>query len=354
MNPNESHRQASHRERPPAIGEHPDRAVERDARFSHVMAIALDPRGGNQSGVIRCIMSREGDVQVKGYTDRSKLYKVGTDPSGRFIIGDELPLQGADEMLGALRSEGDDFIGFEDPDLVLDEDTGLLHLYFTIPIKPADPKEHIRIHLGHAVGESLDSLRATMPVLLANGRASAKEVSIAPKNSAGVQLNLVESRDREPEGRYSIVQVAIADSLDGPWEYGKVAFHPKEHGIPWIAGHASPGPLLPRSFIDVGEHKLVGFMNGREADRHEGGAVRYGMFSVGLFIYDYEHGVIEWVSPEPFIQDSEAKTITFASQFVPGEGSGTLYAHVDDSFVRAYSLTPEDIRSRLREASVQG
>jgi len=76
--------------------------------------------------------------------------------------------------------------------------------------------------------------------------------------------------------------------------------------------------------------------------------VHYKMFSVGLFIYDIEVGKIDWVSPEPLIQDSEAKTITFASQFVEtNNGEGILYAHVDDSFVRAYTLKAEDIKSLL-------
>jgi hypothetical protein len=72
------------------------------------------------------------------------------------------------------------------------------------------------------------------------------------------------------------------------------------------------------------------------------------MFSVGLFIYDYEHGKIDWISKEPFIQDSEAVTITFASQFIEtGPGTGTLYAHVDDSFVRAYTLNAEEMKTLL-------
>lgn len=89
-------------------------------------------------------------------------------------------------------------------------------------------------------------------------------------------------------------------------------------------------------------------MNGREANQRVGKEIKYGTFSVGLFIYDYENGKIDWVSPEPFIQDSQARTITFASQFVwQGKGSGILYAHVDDSFVRAYTLDAEEIKSLL-------
>ena len=91
-------------------------------------------------------------------------------------------------------------------------------------------------------------------------------------------------------------------------------------------------------------------MNGREANRSMDGKMAYGVFSVGLFIYDYERGKIDWVSPEPFIRDSNAKTITFASQFVEQEkGNGILYAHVDDSFVRAYTLNAAEMKSLLSE-----
>jgi hypothetical protein len=89
-------------------------------------------------------------------------------------------------------------------------------------------------------------------------------------------------------------------------------------------------------------------MNGREANKKIEGKTKYGIFSVGLFIYDYEKGKIDWVSPEPLIRDTEAKTITFASQFVEtNQGEGILYAHVDDSFVRAYTLYADGLKALL-------
>lgn len=128
-----------------------------------------------------------------------------------------------------------------------------------------------------------------------------------------------------------------------------ITLNPREHNIPWIAGHASPGPLFSKNFINIGEGKLLGLINGREASqKQKDGSIKYGMFSVGLFIYDYENGKIDWVSPEPFIQDSEATTITFASQFIETtKGEGILYAHVDDSFVRSYKLEASKIKSIL-------
>ena len=331
--------------------QHEGKAVDTNKTFKHVMAITLDPTSNYKEGVVRCITSREGDVTVKGYVDRSELHMLSGDSLEHFEIGDRLIIKNEREIIQPLTLDGFEFIGLEDPDIWIDNDTSLMHLYFTIPMKPVDKdhKKKTQIYLGHAVGKDLNSLEMTEPVLMDNRELSAKEVSIAPLNKKGFRYNLVESRDRNTDTTYSIVKVAIAKDMSKTWEYGETVFHPKENNISWIAGHASPGPLLPKTFIDIGEGKLLGIINGREANQKmSDGNIKYGMFSVGLFIYDYESGVIDWVSPEPFIQDTEAVTITFASQFVEtGIGEGILYAHVDDSFVRAYTLKAEWIKSLL-------
>lgn len=333
--------------------QHEGKVINTDNKFSHVMAITLDPRTNYKEGVVRCITSREGNIQTKGYVDRSELHKIKGDSLESFEIGEKLNIKNEEEIIKELTPEGYEFIGLEDPDIWIDDENDLMHLYFTIPIKPIDKNvekaKKIKIHLGHAVGKDLDSLEMTSPVLLDIYESSAKELSIAPINKNGFRYNLVESRDRQDETTYSVVQVAIVKDMSKDWVYGEIVFHPKEYNISWIGGHASPGPLLPKSFIDVGEGKLLGIINGREANRKgEDGSTKYGMFSIGLFIYDYENGKIDWVSPEPFIRDSEAKTITFASQFIEtGKGEGILYAHVDDSFVRAYTLNTKSIKSIL-------
>lgn len=335
--------------------QHSGKVISADGQFKHVMAITLDPTSGNTRGVARCIVSREGDLTKKGYIDRSELHLITGDSLEQFTIGERLVIKNEQEVIQSLlgSSQEWDFIGLEDPDIWIDPDTHLVHLYFTIPFIPIHKthEQHPRVSLGHAVGPTLDTLEMTAPALECDAQRwwSAKEVSIAPENSSGVRLNLVESSARE-NGRtkYSVVRVAVADDMNAPWHFGDLVFHPAEHNIAWVGGHASPGPLLPRSFLDMGEGRAVGIMNGREANIEKDEETLYGEFSVGLFIYDYEHGKIEWVSPEPLIQDSEAKTITFASQFVettPGEG--ILYAHVDDSFVRAYTLYAEGIRALL-------
>jgi hypothetical protein len=338
-----------------AYFQHPGKAVE-DSRFSHMMAIALDSNKNYQQGVIRCITSREGDVEIKGYTDRSKLFTVSGDSLEHFTVGEELLIKNENEIIERLNVKGLDYLGLEDPDIWRDEKTGLLHLYFTMPFIDRSKEEgHSLVHLGHAVGKDLSSLEMTMPVLEASKEkyedARAKEVSIAPINSKGFRYNLFEGHDKLHEtdkDTYSTVRVAKVTNMGADWEFGSTVFHPAEHHLPWIAGHASPGPLFSKDFIDVGDGKVLGVINGREANKHVDGKTLYGMFSVGLFVYDYENGKIDWVSPEPFIQDSEAKTITFASQFVEtGKGEGVLYAHVDDSFVRAYTLKAEDIKPLL-------
>lgn len=336
--------------------QHEGKIINTDDKFSHVMAITLNPRTNNKEGVVRCITSREGDIQTKGYIDRSELYKIKGDSLGSFEIGEKLNIKNEEKIIKELTPLGYEFIGLEDPDIWVDKQNDLIHLYFTIPIKPIDKNlekaKKIKIHLGHAVGKNIDSLEMTKPVLMDIYNHSAKELSIAPINKNGFRYNLIESRDRQEEVTYSVVQVAIVKDMGKDWEYGDVVFHPKEHNIPWIGGHASPGPLLSKSFIDVGEGKLLGIINGREANqKREDGSTKYGMFSVGLFIYDYDNGKIDWVSPEPLIQDSEAITITFASQFVEiRQGEGVLYAHVDDSFVRAYTLNSESIKLLLPKA----
>jgi hypothetical protein len=329
--------------------QHSGKVIQTDEKFKLVMAITLDPRTNYREGILRCITSRSGEIGIHGNVDRSELRAVSGDSLEHFRIGEPLKIKHGDEIIAQLGGNAGDFIGLEDPDIWIDEKTDLMHVYFTIPILvPTD--DHILVSLGHAVGKDVHSLEMTEPVLAAHHRdESAKEVSIAPINKQGVRFNLFESHDRRDAISYSTVRVATVRDMGAPWEYGETVFHPAEHNIPWIAGHASPGPLFSKEFIDVGDGKMVGVMNGREANLNGDKHTRYRMFSVGLFVYDYEDGKIDWVSPEPFIRDSEARTITFASQFVEqGKGTGILYAHVDDSFVRAYTLNAEEIKRSLK------
>jgi hypothetical protein len=328
--------------------EMPGRCVIADNRFKHVMAIALNPQSNYKDGIVRCIVKRDGDVQKLGYIDRSKLFKIKTNDNrfDKFAITEELKIKGSNYLIKKIAGKSWDFLGFEDPDIWIGKKKKLMHVYFTIAFKHKF-KEEMLIGLGHAEGQDLDSLRMAEPVLL-DKKNSAKELSIAPVNSKKFRYNLIESSDIINGIYYSTIRLAIVENMSKNWKFGDILFHPKKNQIAWAGEHASPGPLFSKSFMDVGENKLLGVMNGRETSQRTGKNVNYGVFSIGLFIYDYEKGKIDWISPKPLIKDSEAKTITFASDFVEIEkGLGILYAHVDDSFVRAYRLTADFLASFL-------
>ena len=330
------------------------KAVKTDKRFEHVMAITLDPRKNYKEGVIRCITSRSGQVGFSsGQVDRSVLHKVIGKSLNKFEIKEEIIIKNQEKIIKQIQEKDRDFIGLEDPDIWIDEKTTLLHLYFTIPFIDMSRKKKTQVYLGHAFGKDLDNLEMTPPVLMLDKKGGAKEVSIVPLNKKGFRANLVESSEIINGTYYSTVRVAIAKDMEKTWKFGAVVFHPAHNSLRWIAGHASPGPLFSKNFIDIGESKLLGIMNGCEANKTIGKKIKLGTFSIGLFIYDYEKGEIDWVSPQPFIKDSEAgkstsRAITFASQFVETKkGEGILYAHVDDSFVRAYKLEAKKIKSIL-------
>ncbi|MGA9407802.1 MAG: hypothetical protein WBW71_11790 [Bacteroidota bacterium] len=321
--------------------EHPGKAVVSDKRFKHVMALTLDPRSGNKDGILRCIISREGDVEFSGSIDRSVLHKVRGDSLVHFSIEEALAIENESETVRQLRGDDWDFLGLEDPDIWRDEKTDLMHVYFTIPFRNKTDGLTLT-HLGHAVGSDFNSIKMTPPVLMDR----AKEVCIAPPNKQGIRYNLVESSEFGKDFWYSTVRVAVAEDMGKSWEYGETVFHPEKQNIPWIGGHASPGPLLPETFVNIGPGKRVGILNGRERNQIVGNKIKFGIFSVGLFIYDYEKGKIDWFSTEPFIRDSQAKTSTFASQFVEiDRTTGIIYAQVDNSFVRAFTLNANRIKS---------
>lgn len=339
------------------------KVIESNGRFEHVMALTLNPMKGNEEGLVRCIVNREGEVGTYGYVDKSQIFKIHGESLEHFVVTNRLEMKNEHEILERVivhmnQEEGVwEYLGHEDPDIWNDDKTGLVHVYFTMPFLERESRRML-INLGHAVGKNLDSLEMTMPVLLHASGASrekgvldvAKELSIAPMNTKEFRYNLIESADIRDGIWYSTVRVVIARDMGSGWEMGDVVFHPLEEEVFWAGEHASPGPLFPESFINLGKGRVLGILNGREVSDRTGATILYRDFSPGLFIYNYEEGKIEWVSPVPLLRDSEAKTITFASDFVETkEGFGILYAHVDDSFVRAYTLSADGIRALIPE-----
>jgi hypothetical protein len=328
-----------------------------DDPCTHIMALHFDPRTAHDYGVIRCIVSREGSVEVSGFVDRSQVSLVERQTPYEANMGLELAIEGAREVVSDLREhEMCEFLGFEDPNLWCDLENETLHYYCTIPFRDRITG-NIALYLGHAEGDSVDSLTMTEPVLSPERsvHSGAKEVAIAPRSSAGHRYNLVESQDTVENTSYSVLRTAAAPDLSGPWEYREIAYHPAHDPHEWCAGHVSPAPLLPRSFVDVGDHRRVGLLNGREENRLVDGETVFGSFSVGLMVYNYEDGIVEWVSEEPLVSDPDAETITFASAFKQLDPDrGVMYAHVDDSYVRAYHLDAEPLASRVPDGASAG
>jgi len=97
--------------------EHTGKVVEAGSRFEHVMAIALDPRTNYREGIVRCILSREGDVSVSGYIDRSALYKVKGDSLKHFTISEKIIIKNQEKIIKNIAGKEGDFIGLEDPDI---------------------------------------------------------------------------------------------------------------------------------------------------------------------------------------------------------------------------------------------
>ena len=329
-----------------------DPVLETDGRCEHIMALHFDPRGDYDEGIARCVVSREGDVEQPGFIDRSRIHTVDVRSPSDVELGPELDIAESQAAVEDLPEfDRCNFLGFEDPNLWCDRESGVLHFYCTVPFLDRNAGD-ISVYLGHAEGPDLHSLRMTAPVLEPEPgvHSGAKEVAIAPhsQEGKGPRYNLVESNDVVEDTWYSVLRTAVAPDLTGPWEYGEVPLHPRDHDYDWFAGHASPGPLLPPEFVDVGESRRVGLLNGREGERHEDGALTFGPFTVGLSVYDFERGTVEWVSPEPVIEDPEAETITFASAYrLLGPETALIYAHVDDSFVRAYRVDTDALESCL-------
>lgn len=314
------------------------------------MALHVDPRGGKDVGVVRCITNRTGSVKISGFIDQSQVHTAEMESFYEARRGPELDIRGCRDVISDLRSDDtQQFLGLEDPNVWCPPDSDTLHLYCTIPFVERYSGDTC-VYLGHAEGPDVHSLEMTEPVLepVSGVHGGAKEVAIAPEATDGNRYNLVESNDTIDDTSYSVLRTAIAPDLSGPWEYGDLVFHPAHDGFEWCSGHVSTGPFLPSEFVDVGENRRVGLINGREVNRVVDGQIRYGEFAIGLMVYDYEHGEIEWVSEEPFICDPDAQSITFASGFRQTDADrGVIYAHVDDSYVRAYLVDADSLSSYL-------
>lgn len=338
--------------------EKPVLGTEKQTDGKRYMALCVDPESENPyRGIAREVVAREGSPDVPGFLDRSKLIIVESyDLLNWEIVGD-LKIRGIESIINKLMGDAKykrKFIGLEDPDILVDE-KGKRHVYFTIPFKYKIQKgltyiNESDVYVGHAEGNNLESLTATMPVLgrVDNEIVGFKEICPLPifDNTGRFVLTEVFVH-RGNERKYSAIGVSKAKNLSGKWDYIKLVHDPEKESRKWCAGHSSPCRIFNP---DILNHKgyLVGIMNGREPTEEIDGKKYYKKFRPGLFLFDSKSSDIIWIDDEPLLEDPIATTITFASELVYlNKKEVILYAHPNDSFVRAYRLNIQKIKERL-------
>ncbi|MBI2449816.1 hypothetical protein HYV49_05995 [Candidatus Pacearchaeota archaeon] len=314
-----------------------------------IMALAILKEKINEKyqGIAREIIERKGDVAISGFVDKSRLVIVESTDLLSWNVKEKLKIKGIKNIIKKYEKENTEFVGLEDPDINVSN--GIIHVYFTIAYKFLNIKG-FAVYLGHAQGKSLADLKATEPVLspmIQKNRVSLgfKEESDFPIKYKTGRIKLVESNC----GLGDSIIVAAISKNGKKWKLLGMEADPHKMKQEWCHGDLSPGPILKPSFI---RHRnlLVGFVNGRSPSKIIDGKKVYGKFKVGLMLVNPQTGEIPWISPEPLIDDPDARTITFASDFLQlDDENGILYAHVDDSFVRAYEISTDGLNKFLKK-----
>jgi len=314
-----------------------------------VMALSVDKKSKNPiRGLIREITKSKGNPDVPGFIDESKLIIVESENGLKWKKVKDLEIKRISEIIIKLSGNDKYFIGLEDPDIWTDEKR-VKHVYFTIAFKFKD-KIGYEVYLGHAQGNDLENLNATEPVLGPIGKniTGFKEVCISPIEKK-YRINLTEMGIINKE-EISAIAAVKSEDMSKPWEYLKIALDPRKMKYGWCKGHASPCTFLPADFLKTPKNLLVGIINGREKSKKINGKKVYRKFRPGLILFNPKTGEIPWVSPEPLFEDPDARTITFASDFILTENNkGILYAHINDSFIRAYEINLKELKKYIKK-----
>ena len=316
------------------------------------MALCLQPEMKPYRGLARQVVDREGSEDVPGFLDLSKLIIVESNDLLKWKVIGDLKIENIDDVVERFQKDNTRFIGFEDPDIVVDEE-GVLHVYFTIAYRYLNEYKY-DIYLGHAFGKNLENLRVTNPLLgpIEGKFMGFKELAPTPNRVEGHWFHLVEGIEKREEFGCSVIACIRASEFGKNWNFEKVSFHPKNNKISWCGGHVSPCRILSEDIIKLRRGLRVLLINGRAKSTVK---KAYGKFRPGLALYNPETGEIPWVDSRHLIEDPEATTITFASEvFVLDEGHILVYAHVNDSFVRAYRVGIEEIKKRLPRRFIVG
>ena len=319
--------------------EKPVLGSENQSDGKRYMALCIDPISKNPyQGIAREVTERKGSVDLVGYIDLSKLVLIKSEDRLEWDVVKDLQINGIDKIIRKFKKKETYFMGLEDPDIFVDE-YGKKHIYFTIAYKNKD-KSGGKLFLGHAKGESLDKLTATEPVISDN-----KEVAISPVKSENYRYVLAESWEGNPAEGISLLK---AKNMERNWEFERLVFDNKRQHYPWCAGKASPCRLIDPSIIDIGNNLLLGIYNGNSGKYRKDGKEYRGDFEPGLFLFDYKTGNIPWIDKRSLFKDPKAKTITFASELVClNNNEAILFAHPNDSFVRAYKLDLQKLKQRI-------
>lgn len=311
-----------------------------------VMALSVDKSSENPYfGVVRQITKREGSPDKPGFVDKSRLIIVSSKDLLNWKKVGNLKIKRINKIIKELETKDSFFIGLEDPDIIIDE-KGLRHLYFTIALKLKAKPEYY-VYLGHAHGKDLNSLEAISPLLSPISKRRIygfKEIcfDLSKKEKHLAECGVVkEKRD------ISAIASVSSVGYDKNWKFSKIVFDPHKSKYKWCNGHASPCCFFLDEFLKYKNMK-VGIMNGREKSKIINGKKIYGKFRPGLFIYDDKKEKIVWVDSKPLLEDPQSTGITFASDFIYlGKREGILYAHINDSFIRAYKLKADLLKNRL-------
>ncbi len=315
-----------------------------------VMALSVDKDSNNPiRGLAREIVKTKGEIGVSGWVDESKLIIVESENLLSWKKTSDLEINGIKEIIDKFSDKDKTFLGLEDPDIWTDE-KGIKHVYFTIAFK-YKTKSGCEIYLGHAQGTNLETLKATFPVLSPITKKSKgfKEVTISPIVDKGKRINLVESWILQ-EDNHSFPTIAIVEAtkMGQPWNF-KYFFDIKKKGYYWCKGELSPCCFIPKSMISFGKYLAV-IVNGREPRKLINKKEVFGTYRPGLILFDPKNGEIPWIAKEPLFEDPNAKSITFASDFIQtSKDEGILYCHIDDSFVRAYKIDGKSLFAYLKK-----
>lgn len=331
--------------------EKPVLGTENQKDGKRFMALCVDPTSENPyRGIARQVIKRQGNQDVPGYVDKSKLIIVESNDLLKWTVISDLKINKIDDSINILKKEELNFIGLEDPDILID-DQGIKHLYFTIPFKYKN-KDWYDVYVGHAFGKELSTLKSENYVLskVDDEIVGFKEICPMPFNVDGKQLVMAETfLDRGEIRKFSAVSLIEAKDHYKKWNFLKLIHDPEKEKREWCAGYSSPCRVFKPDFLT---HKgyLVGLMNGREKTKEINGQKMYGKFRPGLFLFDVKSKEIVWLANEPLLEDPIATTITFASDIVYlNNKEAILYAHPNDSFVRAYKLKSSKIKALLQK-----